>query len=401
MLSENPDISIIIVNYRVKDYISLLLDSIKKAKKDLSIEIFVVDNNSEDGSIEYLSQYHAGVTFIENKANMGFGKANNLALKLAKGTYTLIINPDTILEESSLGELKRFMDTQTKCGAAGFKMLNPDGSFARECKRSIPTLKSAVFRVLGLDSVFPNNRLFGERYLGWISKSEVSKVPVISGAGMFWRTGLLKELNGFDEDFFMYGEDDDLCYRVQKTEYDICYFPLAQLLHFKGESEVALSIKTLKKVNSGLIHFFNKHYQEKYNKVSHWLISIAFYLRLAIIYCKKLLLREGNLKLEKNTNIILVSSRTTENLLNHLQSNMGVEVKVLSGISDYGDLLKNLISISKESMSKFKVIFDVDSISYKDAFRLMEALQNQKLSFHFLLKKEDKIIGKSSVITID
>tara|TARA_R110002124_G_scaffold287282_1_gene472221 strand:+ start:3100 stop:4302 length:1203 start_codon:yes stop_codon:yes gene_type:complete len=400
VLGEKPDISIIIVNYRVKNYISLLLDSINKAKKDLKIEIFIVDNNSQDDSIEYLSRYHQDIIFIKNENNKGFGKANNQALEQVSGTYTLIINPDTILEEDSLSELKKFMDLNSDCGAAGLRMINPDGTFAKECKRSVPTLKSAIFRVLGLDSVFPNNKLFGERYLSWLSQSEVAKVPVISGAGMFWRTNLLKDLNGFDEDFFMYGEDDDLCFRVQNTEFNIQYFPPAQLLHFKGESEVSLGIKNLKKVNSGLIHFFKKHYQEKYNKISYWLISIAFYLRLMIIYFKMLLIKEKVLFYDKETLFIVVGERDVETLAKILKKNKGVEIRTVSISSNIEALSKNILSISNELSKTSRVIFDVDSISYKNALGIMEALKNQKFSFHFFLNKENKIIGKSSVIDL-
>lgn len=138
---DNRDISIVVVNYRVKEYILLLLDSIQKATKHLSVEIFVVDNNSDDGSPEYLISAFKGIKIIKNDANVGFAKANNQAIEKASGTYTLIINPDTVIQEDSLLKLKHYMDESNKTAALGFKMFNPDGTFAREVNDQSLTLK--------------------------------------------------------------------------------------------------------------------------------------------------------------------------------------------------------------------------------------------------------------------
>lgn len=395
MLANRPDISIIIVNYRVKEYLSLLLDSIKKAQQNLAIEIIVVDNNSQDDSVEYLSLHHenANITFIENKKNEGFGKANNQGLKKASGTYTLLINPDTVLENQGLIEMKNFMDLHNDCGVAGFKMINPDGSFARECRRSVPDLKSAIFRVLALDVIFPKNRVIGKRYLGWMSESEIAEVPVISGAGMFWRTSLLKELEGFDEDFFMYGEDDDLCYRVQETGYKIQYFPSAILLHFKGESERIVSIKYLKKINSGLIQFFKKHYQKKYNKVSKSLISVAFYTRILMVYVVLLIQNIRSSNKSELKSIILIGDKNKEVIGDP-------KVELISGEINIKETEQQLLSIQQKLHYKGTVVFDVSLVSYQKAFKLMEILKDRKMNFCFLLQDERKIIGKSTVIDL-
>lgn len=399
MTETKIDISIIIVNYRVKEYISLLIDSIKKAKNDLEIEIFIVDNNSDDGSIEYLSRIHDNITYIRNDTNEGFGKANNQGIKEASGTYTLLINPDTVIEEESLWKLKTFLDSHSKCGAAGFKMINSIGNFAKESKRSVPDLKSGIFRALALDVLFPKSKLFGKRYLGWIPEEQIASVPVISGAGMFWRTDVLKALDGFDEDFFMYGEDDDLCYRLQETTYDIQYFPEAKLIHFKGESERPLNVKSLKKVNKGLIQFFEKHYKGKYNSISCWLISIAFYVRLMIIYLKTLVLPEKPFIQEKVKEVILIGDYNPEILASQLNRESD-SFKALSKVLDYDKMRNELNALANSSNNKVMVIFDVSSISYERALKLMEDLKSKKLSFHFLLKSEKMIVGKSSVIKL-
>lgn len=399
MLGDHPDISIIIVNYRVKEYISLLLDSIKKAQHNLSIEVIIVDNNSRDDSIEYLSLYHENISFIRNSNNEGFGKANNQALKKVSGTYTLLINPDTVLGEQSLIEMKTFMDLNLNCGAAGFKMINPDGSFARECRRSVPDLKSAIFRALALDVVFPKNRFIGERYLGWMCKSEVAEVPVISGAGMFWRTSLLKELEGFDEDFFMYGEDDDVCYRVQETKYNIQYYPLATLLHFKGESERIVSIRYLQKINSGLIHFFKKHYQEKYNRISKSLISAAFYIRILMVYMVLLIQKNRSSNKSELKSIVLVGDRNKE-VLDDLKRKTNLKIENISSESKIKEMGQQLISLQQKLDNKGAVVFDASLVSFQKAFTLMEILKDRKMNFYFLLQKERKIIGKSTVIDL-
>ena len=398
-MEKRKDISIIIVNYKVKDYISLLLDSVIKATNNLEIEIFIVDNNSGEDTLESLSSFHENISFIINENNKGFGKANNQGIEKATGVYTLLINPDTFLEEESLLELKEYMDQNSNCAAAGFKMLNPDGTFAKESKRSLPDLKSGIFRVLALDVLFPNSKFFGARYLRWIPETETAEVPVISGAGMFWKTDVLKKLNGFDDSFFMYGEDDDLCYRVQELGYNIIYFPKATLIHFKGESERPVSVKNLNKVNKGLIQFFEKHYAEKYSWFSLQVISTVFYLRVILIYLKTLFLGSKTINHEEIESVILIGDYDSEIISNHLNIEKR-NVQSISGLSVISDIVKRINVLADGPKKKLMIIIDVNSISYKKVFTIVEELKDQKLNFHYLLKSEKKIIGKSSVIDL-
>ena len=227
MKSKKIDISIVIVNYKVKEYIANLLNSLKKAQANFNLEIFVVDNDSQDNSVDYLRARYEDVIYIENKENVGFGVANNQAIMQARGEFTLIINPDTLVSEDTLEIMVNHMRHNLKCGASGCKILNPDGTFAPESKRSIPTINTAINKVLGLNTLFPKSKVFGSYYLGWLDENERSHIEVLSGCFMFWRTELLKSLNGFDERFFMYGEDIDLCYRIQSTDYYIEYVPVS------------------------------------------------------------------------------------------------------------------------------------------------------------------------------
>ena len=192
--SKSTDISVVIVNYKVKEYISNLLSSLYKAKGDYRLQIFVVDNNSDDGSIEYLESRYPDVVYIKNEENLGFGIANNQAIRLAEGEFTLIINPDTLVSEDTLEIMVQHMRSNPKCGASGCKILNPDGTYAPESKRSIPTISTAISKVLGLNTIFPKSKVFGSYYLGWIDENETSKIEVLSGSFMFWRTDVLKEM---------------------------------------------------------------------------------------------------------------------------------------------------------------------------------------------------------------
>lgn len=277
--NERADISVIIVNYKVKEYVANLLESVRKAAGDLHLEIFVVDNHSNDGSVAYLREKFPDIHLIANEENLGFGKANNQAIRKAKGKYTLIINPDTLVSEDTLTVMKQHMDAHPDCGAAGCKILNPDGSFAPESRRSVPGIWSAACKVFGLNYIFPKSKVFGQYYLSWLDEDTPSDVPVLSGSFMFWRTSLLKELDGFDERFFMYGEDIDLCYRVQETDYHIEYVPETSIIHYKGESTQTEDLRYIRLFNKALYQFFEKQYSSRYSILFRILIFIAVKLK--------------------------------------------------------------------------------------------------------------------------
>ena len=284
MATSKTDISIVIVNYKVKEYIANLLRSIERASAELNLQIFVVDNNSGDDSVSYLKSRFPEVHYIANKENAGFGKANNQAIKQAEGTYTLIINPDTLVSEDTLTVLVEHMKNNPKCGAAGCKILNPDGSFVPESKRSVPTIWTAFSKVTGLTALFPKSKWFGSYYLGWLDEDRSAKVPVLSGSFMFWRTNVLKELGGFDERFFMYGEDIDLCYRIEETGYHIDYVPQTSIIHYKGESTRKGDLRYIRIFNKALYQFFEKHHSNKYSFVFRVFIFSAIWLKTAISF---------------------------------------------------------------------------------------------------------------------
>ena len=278
------DISVVIVNYKVKEYIANLLNSLNKAKQHLSLQIFVVDNASGDDAVTYLRSRFPTINYIENTDNLGFGKANNQAIRQADGKYTLIINPDTLVSEDTLTVLYNHMENNESCGAAGCKILNPDGSFAPESRRSVPTIWSATCKVFGLNQLFSKNKLFGQYYLSWLNEDSPSQVPVLSGSFMFWRTTLLKDLDGFDERFFMYGEDIDLCYRVQATPFHIDYIPFTSIIHYKGESTKRKDLRYVRIFNKALYQFFDKHFSSRYSLFFRFLIYMAIWFQAILSF---------------------------------------------------------------------------------------------------------------------
>ena len=283
-MSSDPKISVIIVNYNVKEFLANCLQSVRKASKEIETEIFVVDNNSSDGSIEFLKPLFPEVQFIENDENLGFGKANNQAIRLAKGTYTLILNPDTLVQEDTFQVLMDHMDKNPETGACGCKILNPDGSFAPESRRTVPTVSTAIHKAVGLTALFPKSKVFGKYYMGWKDEDEPGEVPVLSGSFMFFRTDVLKEVEGFDERFFMYGEDIDLCYRVANAGWKIDYVPSTSIIHYKGES-TKKDFRAYNRVfNNALYLFFDKHYTSRYSSVFRFIVFWAIQFRAVLTY---------------------------------------------------------------------------------------------------------------------
>ena len=229
------DVSIIIVNYNVKQFLLQALDSVYKSQ-GVTFEVFVVDNNSTDHSMGSVKELFPSVQCIENKENLGFGKANNQALAKATGKYTLFLNPDTVIEENTLLTCFRAMESNENLGALGVRMVDGQGKFLPESKRGLPTLWSSLCKFAGLYKIAPRSSWLNRYYAGHISEHDNNTVDVLTGAFFFGRTELIQKIGGFDEDFFMYGEDIDLSYRVQLEGKDLRYLGETTIIHYKGES---------------------------------------------------------------------------------------------------------------------------------------------------------------------
>lgn len=228
-------LSIIIVNYNVKYFLEQCLCSVRAAIAGMEAEVLVVDNHSADGSVEYLRPRFPEVTFIENKDNPGFAKANNQAIRISSGEYVLLLNPDTVIGEESVRSLCFFMDEHPEAGGIGVKMLDGHGVFLAESKRSFPSPWVSFCKIFGLSKLFPSSRLFARYSLPYLNKEKQHKVEVLAGAFMLLRRKALDKVGLLDESFFMYGEDIDLSYRIVQGGYVNYYIP-ERILHYKGES---------------------------------------------------------------------------------------------------------------------------------------------------------------------
>lgn len=280
------DISIIIVNYNVKFFLEQCIRSVLQAKDGLNIEIIVVDNHSIDGSVQMIKEKFPEVILIENQKNQGFSKGNNQGIKIAKGKYVLLLNPDTVLQEDTLVKCFQFMETHSDAGALGVKMFDGKGNFLPESKRSFPTPAVAFYKIFGLSKLFPKSKVFGKYHLGYLDNNETHKVDVLSGAFMFIRKEVLEKIGGLDEDYFMYGEDIDLSYRITKAGYNNYYFSDTSIIHYKGESTKKSSVNYVIVFYKAMVIFADKHFSATYAKIFHLLIYLAIYLRagISIIY---------------------------------------------------------------------------------------------------------------------
>lgn len=276
------DISVVIVNYNVKDYLYKCLNSIFESIFNLTIEVIVVDNNSTDGSIEFLKSKFQNVDFISLNQNLGFGKANNIGIKKANGKYILLLNPDTLLSKDTFSNLYKYMEQNLDVGISTCKILNGDGTFQESCRRGFPTPIAAFSKLFGIQKLFPNSKALGKYNLTYLDENDITEVEAVSGSFMFFRGDLLKKINGFDEDFFMYGEDLDICYRVKKLNYRIMYVPETSTIHYKGESTKRSNINDIKVFFDAMQIFVKKHYSKSFFFLSF--LRLGIFLRAIISY---------------------------------------------------------------------------------------------------------------------
>jgi GT2 family glycosyltransferase len=283
------DISVIIVNYNVKHFLEQCLHSVYRASKNLKIEVFVVDNNSVDGSCLMVEQKFPQVKLIPNKENAGFAKANNQAAKIAIGEFILLLNPDTFVQEDTLSKCFQFMKKHKDAGGLGVKMIDGKGNFLPESKRSLPTPTVSFFKIFGLSALFPKSKTFGRYHLGFLDKEQNHEVEILAGAFMFLRKSVLDKTGLLDESFFMYGEDIDLSYRIIKAGFKNYYFADTTIIHYKGESTKKGSINYVMVFYKAMIIFANKHFSVKNARLYSFLIHIAIYLRAAIGILRRLM----------------------------------------------------------------------------------------------------------------
>ncbi len=280
--AEQPEISVIIVNYNVRYFLEQALESVQKALNSLNGEIIVVDNNSADDSVKMLREKWLDVKLIANTENTGFSKANNQGISMAHGKYVLLLNPDTVIREDTLVKSLEFMRSRPDAGALGVKMIDGSGAYLPESKRGFPSPWVAFCKAFGLSRLFPRSALFNRYHVGYLSPDENHAVDVLSGAFMLIPRKVLDEVGWLDEDFFMYGEDIDLSYRIVKAGYRNYYFADTTIIHYKGESTKKGSLNYVRTFYNAMIIFARKHLKSSNAGLFIAMLQMAIYFRASI-----------------------------------------------------------------------------------------------------------------------
>lgn len=388
-------LSIVIVSYNVKYFIEQCLRSVERATHHLETEVFVVDNASTDGSCEYLTPLFPNVNFIWNKDNRGFARANNQAIKLSTGKYVLLLNPDTIVAENTLAQFVQFMDNHPDAGGAGAYMLRTDGTFALESRRGLPTPFVAFCKMSGLAGLFPKSRIWGRYYMRYLDEQQINKIEIISGAFMFLRRETLEKSGLLDEDFFMYGEDIDLSYRIMKAGYNNYFLP-SRILHYKGESTVKSSYRYVYTFYQAMQLFFNKHYSH-YSLLVSLPISIAIWTRAIMAYIgNQFRHRQKHIDKPYTVNAIVAGSdKAVKEIHSILDKNYSV-CKHKYFIEASTEQLQKELS-SNENKHYDTVIFDTDYYSYEQIFHLLEGVTDNRLSIATYSTKSGVLITDKNI----
>lgn len=275
-------LSVIIVNFNVCYFLDQALSSVLQSDTDFDFEIFVVDNGSDDGSVGMVKEKYPEVYLLETGENLGFAKANNIAAAKCRGEYILLLNPDTIVKEDTLQKCIEYLSRHPKAGALGVKMHDGSGTYLPESKRGFPGPWTAFFKITGLNTLFSNSRLFNYYYLGHLPNDKNQTVDVLTGAFMMLKKEQYMDLKGLDEDFFMYGEDIDLCYRLHEKGFENHYLASSSIIHFKGESTSKHTVKYIKTFYNAMSIYARKHYTKQLYAFLSVFIQMAIYGRATV-----------------------------------------------------------------------------------------------------------------------
>lgn len=274
-------LTVVIVNYNVKYFLEQCIKSAEVAAQHVSSEIIVVDNASTDGSKEMMEEIFPHINYIYNVKNVGFSMANNQAMRIAKGEYILLLNPDTVVDEYTFKETVDFMDQHPNAGGLGVKMVDGKGIFLPESKRGLPTPEVSFYKIFGFSKLFPKSKKFGKYHLGYLDDNETHEIDILAGAFMLMRKETLNKVGLLDEDFFMYGEDIDLSWRIVQGGYKNYYYPHTQIIHYKGESTKKGSLNYVFVFYNAMVIFAKKHFSKSNASLFSFFINLAIWLRAA------------------------------------------------------------------------------------------------------------------------
>ncbi|MEO5888622.1 MAG: glycosyltransferase family 2 protein [Ferruginibacter sp.] len=393
-------LSIIIVNFNVKYFLEQCLCSVSMACRNIEAEVFVVDNNSSDGSKDFFAGRFDAVKFIWSQENVGFSKANNLALAEAIGQYILFLNPDTILPEDCLEKTLAFFEDKKDMGAMGIRMIDGSGNFLKESKRAFPSLFTSFCKLSGLTSLFPSSRIFGRYYLGELDENKNHRVDVLAGAFMLIRKSILDKIGGFDERFFLYGEDVDLSYRIQQAGFQNVYFSESTMIHFKGESTNRGSLKYVRLFYGAMSLFVKKHYSSGLARFYNLLIRVAIWIKALFSAIAHMLKRMFG-KVKPGTveaRCLIIAGETEFDFIRSVlqENNRQQEIigRINPGSAVTGDAMGSLQQLSglvvKENATE--IIFCTDDFSTKEAISIIQQLK-EEIFFRFHFAGTFSIVG--------
>ncbi|WP_125723222.1 glycosyltransferase family 2 protein [Flavobacterium ustbae] len=374
-------LSVVILNYNVRYFLEQCLLSVQEAIAAIDAEIIVVDNYSLDESVLMLKEKFPDVKLIENKENFGFPKGNNIGVRQAKGKYICILNPDTVVAEDTFTKILAFAERQNNLGIVGCKLIDGTGEFLPESKRGIPTPWVAFTKIFGLYKIFPKTKLFNQYYAQHLKENETGKVDILVGAFMFLERNLYEDLNGFDENCFMYADDIDLSFRALQKKKTNYYFHETTVLHYKGESTVK-DEKYMMRFQEAMNFFYQKHFKKS--------LFFSFFIQIGTWFFSFAKMFQGKARINPNPESYVFYS-LNEDLSQKLALTLKNKVQFLK--------------IPKEKMvnsclifkgKKVEIILDNQYISFKKCIEIIETLKDKSITFKILPKKTHFVIGSDS-----
>jgi len=293
---KKKELTIVILNYNTKEVLKDCLESLTAIHDKTGFEIIVVDNGSSDGSVAMVKSYYPNVRCLKNRSNLGFARGNNAAKKYVKSKYVLFLNTDTIFKDKVLDKSLEYMKKDEKIGALTCKLVLLNGELDKDTRRSFPTPWVAFTHFSGLDKLFPKSRLFARYWYGYLSPEEIHEVDAIQGAFFLTKKNILDKVGWFSEDYFLDGEDIDLCWKIKKLGYKLVYFPKVSIIHLKGvtkgknkSTNIKNKSERLKYVLAGVnaMEIFYKKYLEKnYNIVVNIFVFAGIKILKSFRYLK-------------------------------------------------------------------------------------------------------------------
>ncbi|MBR4925850.1 MAG: glycosyltransferase [Prevotella sp.] len=395
-------LTVIIVSYNVRHYVEQCLNSLSRALSGIEAEIYVVDNHSKDNTVEKLTRYFPDINIVASNHNLGFSRANNIAIKQSEGEYVLLLNPDTFVGENVISECLAFMEEHPDAGALGVRMIDSNGKASPESRRGLPTPMTSFYKMIGLCKRYPKNRRFGKYYMGYLPWDKAVEIEVVSGAFCLVRRAALEKVGLLDEDFFMYGEDIDLSYRLLKAGMHNWYYP-ASILHYKGESTQKSSFRYVHVFYEAMFIFFRKHY-------GSMSILLSVPIRLAILFKATVAasaLAWGRLRKmlgfyyksrDRYPDYVFIGRECAIKNCRRISRKLGLNARFFTADSSTNPEGHNAIRDVCEITTPTYVVYDIDAYTYEEILDIFSANPQKYLSIGTFDMRNNKIITKDEVL---